>query len=121
MVGLHGEMTLIDWELAPKKSIDYATGECDRSEDRVLGTAVYASSEQVSSIHENAEVDERSDLYSLFVVLFELLTLQPYVPKGGGLWPKRSTVFGPLRLLQCMTLALPPQVRSPFRRSCGTF
>ena len=61
--------TLIDFGLARSASLD------ESLRDEPVGTARYMSPEQAGLVHR--EVDERSDLYSVGVLLFECLTGQP--------------------------------------------
>src|SRR5436305_3881337 len=61
--------TLIDFGLARSATLD------DSLRDEPVGTARYMSPEQAGLVHR--EVDERSDLYSVGVLLFECLTGQP--------------------------------------------
>ncbi|MFT5353829.1 MAG: tRNA A-37 threonylcarbamoyl transferase component Bud32 [Polyangiales bacterium] len=71
MVGEFGEVYLLDWGIAklmgqPVVSQQTRTGE-------QMGTPGYMAPEQAIG---SLDIDERADVYSLGVVLFELLTLQ---------------------------------------------
>jgi len=90
MIGPYGEVTVLDWGIA--KPIDRkqaATGvqalahtAVESADARLLesrlgalcGTPLYMSPEQAAG--RNHEVDERSDVYSLSIVLFEWLVLE---------------------------------------------
>jgi len=82
MLGEHGEVQLLDWGLA--KVLD-GGGEPGRDPETsltgrglVVGTPSYMSPEQVV----DGKLDARSDVYSLGVLLYELLTLS--VPFRGN-------------------------------------
>ncbi|MHC5040612.1 MAG: serine/threonine-protein kinase, partial [Planctomycetota bacterium] len=86
MVGDFGEVFVVDWGLAkvlvgdadsdagiakPESRIDPAL----TLDGQVMGTPAYMPPEQAAG--HTAEVDERSDLYSLGAILYEILTLRP--------------------------------------------
>jgi serine/threonine protein kinase len=90
MIGAHGEVTVVDWGIAkpfkkaPAKANDAVTiaPAFGASQDArlletqtgaVAGTPLYMSPEQAAGL--NDELDERSDLYTLCVVLYEWLVL----------------------------------------------
>lgn len=87
MVGPFGEVMVMDWGIARAIGEDEAPSEaeaalasnraCETSDGAVIGTPMYMSPEQASG--QTAQLDARSDLYSAFVVLFELLTLRVYI------------------------------------------
>ncbi|HZZ78170.1 MAG TPA: protein kinase [Gemmataceae bacterium] len=51
----------------------------------VLGTPVYMPPEQAAGKID--QIDERSDIYSMGAILYEIMTLQPPINKEGGYWP----------------------------------
>jgi eukaryotic-like serine/threonine-protein kinase len=69
MIGPGGEVTLIDWGIA--KVI-----EPNQENSNLIGTPAYMSPEQIAL----EPLDERSDIYSIAVVFYELLCLNRTVP-----------------------------------------
>jgi serine/threonine protein kinase len=74
MMDLAGGPHIIDFGLAKREA-----GEITMTMDgQLLGTPAYMSPEQ--AIGATDQIDERSDVYSLAVMLYELLSLQHYLP-----------------------------------------
>ncbi|WP_188835640.1 Stk1 family PASTA domain-containing Ser/Thr kinase [Flexivirga endophytica] len=71
LIGAHG-VKVADFGLARAVTTDTLTGDSDV----LLGTAAYLSPEQV----ENGRADERSDVYSAGLLLFEMLTGEKAFP-----------------------------------------
>jgi serine/threonine protein kinase len=92
LVGQDGEPKVIDFGVARASDADIVmTTQCTHVGD-LVGTVHYMSPEQCDG--DPAGIDTRSDIYSLGVVLYELLTgLPPYDTAG-------TTVYGALRVIK---------------------
>jgi serine/threonine protein kinase len=97
MIGPHGEVMLTDWGIArpigapdlehpaepgqhaptPAPAPVKTRASAETQDGAVIGTPMYMSPEQARGA--TTELDAKSDLYSAFVLLFELLTLRHYL------------------------------------------
>ncbi|MEZ6130769.1 MAG: serine/threonine-protein kinase [Planctomycetaceae bacterium] len=107
MVGDYGEVTLLDWGLAKvwdmedndeieelvrsgqKQVPGRLTGRGD-----VQGTPFYMSPEQA---RETAKVDERTDVYNMGIILFEILTNQSFMSGRNFKEIKKKILEDPVR------------------------
>ncbi|MGH2752540.1 MAG: protein kinase domain-containing protein [Actinomycetota bacterium] len=71
MISAHGETKVTDFGIA--RVMDEHDQQTTAGARSVLGTAAYISPEQAQGL----SIDERTDLYSLGVVMFEMLTGRP--------------------------------------------
>ncbi len=76
LVDASGQPKVIDFGIARSTDSDLATTIPQTQGDRLIGTLQYMSPEQVSG--EPGQVDTRSDVYSLGIVLYQLLS--DYLP-----------------------------------------
>lgn len=78
MLGYHGEVQVMDWGLSKvfrAGTVETSPGPPLTKTGNIIGTPWYMSPEQARDL----DVDHRTDIYSLGVILYELLTLtQPF-------------------------------------------
>lgn len=107
MVGDYGEVTLLDWGLAKVWGIEevddveklvrsdqkHVSGRLTGRGD-VQGTPFYMSPEQA---RETAAVDQRTDIYNMGIMLFEILTNQSFMSGRNFKEIKRKILEDPVR------------------------
>lgn len=107
MVGDYGEVTLLDWGLAKvwdmedndeieklvRSGQQQISGRLTGRGD-VQGTPFYMSPEQA---RETGNVDERTDVYSMGIILFEILTNQSFMSGRNFKEIKRKILEDPVR------------------------
>ena len=107
---------LLDFGIAKSRRPDEGTLDGDTKTGQVVGTPFYMSPEQVTA---QKEIDFRSDLWSLAVVAFEILTgKRAYEgPSFGALAVKIATGAPPKP--SSINPALPPSVDAWFAKACA--
>jgi len=134
MVGDFGEVYVMDWglakvlhgggQLAETLSLPVENGASAQvtkvvtergpeanltQEGSVLGTPMYMPPEQAAG--QLQDINERSDVYSLGAILYEMLTLEPPVePEGGPMGVLMQVLQGQV---------VPPEQRTPARAMAG--
>jgi tetratricopeptide (TPR) repeat protein len=96
---------------APPRKVETGRGpEADLTQEgAVLGTPLYMPPEQAAGCV--LDVDERSDVYSLGAILYELLTLHPPIESEGG--------YLAILLRVVQGQVVPPEERAPQRVRAG--
>lgn len=85
MIGAYGEVYIMDWGIAKVvRDSDIVTEDAiellyepDEEADLIIGTPQYMSPEQANG--DNADLDHRSDMYSMGLILYELISLNQAV------------------------------------------
>ncbi|HUQ01969.1 MAG TPA: serine/threonine-protein kinase [Kofleriaceae bacterium] len=99
MLGDHGEVYVLDWGLAKVRGTDDVSSRPSLPPalakgltvaGQFLGTPGYMSPEQARG----ESVDGRADVYGLGATLFEVLTLEPLVPRGATKEVLAATLAG---------------------------
>jgi eukaryotic-like serine/threonine-protein kinase len=112
MIGEFGEVHLMDWGLAKIRGANQdaymQSSQADDAqlsiEGRVFGTPLYMAPEQAQGYHH--EIDERSDIYALGAILYEVLTYQTTYALKGVEEVLRAVILEPV---------IAPRLRAPAR------
>jgi len=118
MVGDFGQVYLMDWGLARLLRTEPASGKSAMMNAAgPVGTPQFMSPEQARG--NPAEVDERSDIFGLGALLFEILSGHgPYGPTQGHVALKRATTGQVLSIDKaCETLGIARRVRAIAERA----
>jgi serine/threonine-protein kinase len=120
MLGQFGEVYLLDWGVA--KLVDGATISTDHALPEgsapgvIVGTPAYMGPEQI--LGRADELDPRADVYSLGVVLYEVLALQP-LHRGRNLWQITQAVSEGLNARPSTVLPdVAPELDAICERAC---
>jgi len=107
LVGTDGQPKVIDFGVARATDADIVLTTQNTHTGDLIGTVHYMSPEQCDG--DPATIDTRSDIYSLGVVLYELLTgAAPYDTTG-------TTVYGAIRIIKDEPPRRPSQVNRRLR------
>ncbi len=99
MLGDHGEVYVLDWGLAKVRGVDETSSGPNLPPalakgltvaGQFLGTPGYMSPEQARG----ESVDLRADVYGMGSTLFEVLTLEPLIPRGSTKEVLAATIAG---------------------------
>lgn len=109
LINNKGILKIVDFGLSRSKDMMTITHS-----DKFMGTAYYSAPEQVQSSH---EVDTRADLYSLSVVLFEMLSGTPPYTDGGALEIILQHTNSPIPSICRRCPDLPPELDRFFQKA----
>ncbi len=129
MIGDYGEVTLLDWGLAKVWNMEdndeidellrsgqqQISGRLTGRGD-VQGTPFYMSPEQA---RETGDVDGRSDIYNMGIILYEILTTQSFMSGRNFKEIKRKILDGPVRTPADVLPrnAVPPELNAICRKA----
>lgn len=90
MIGPYGEVMLMDWGIAKQAGVPMpALPDAESGDPKartiagaLIGTPLYMAPEQAAG--DNDRIDDRTDIYALSVVFYELLTLEHYLLPSVG-------------------------------------
>jgi serine/threonine protein kinase len=129
MIGDYGEVTLLDWGLAKVWNMEdneeieqlLRSGQQQMSgrltgRGDVQGTPFYMSPEQA---RETSDVDGRTDIYNMGIILYEILTNQSFMSGRNFKEIKRKILDGPLRTPADVLPrnAVPPELNAICRKA----
>ncbi len=124
LIGKYGETVVLDWGLAKARGVaDISSGKIEVDEKILgsggifatvaghpLGTPCYMSPEQAQGRID--DVNERSDVWSLGAILYELLTGRPPFLGGNAFEVIKKVIRDPLRPIEELCPEAPPELQA---------